>query len=164
MRPLPFVLCWASLKRVWLSSFPQLFIHIDKIQPKPSLLQAEEFEAVSLSTCSLKPVCKPLLIFVALHCTYSSVSVTFVHWGSRTGQSTTNVASPGLKRRITSLDLLAMLFLIQHSTLMTLISGRAHLLAHVQLAVCQSLRSFYCKAAFQTAGPQPLLVHGVILS
>lgn len=43
---------------------------------------------------------------------------------SRTGQSTTNVAFPGPKKRITSLHLLVMLFLIQHSPLVTLISER----------------------------------------
>lgn len=128
--------------KVWLSSFPQLFIRIDKTQYKSSLLQAEEFQAESLS---LKSVCKPLLIFVALHCTYSSMSMPFLHWGSRTGWSTTNVAFPGLKTRITTLNLLAMLFLTQHSILMALISGRAHLLAHVQLAICRTPRSFITK-------------------
>lgn len=51
------------------------------MQSKPSLPQAEKFQAQSLSTYFLKSVCKPLLIFVALHFTYSSMSIRFLHWG-----------------------------------------------------------------------------------
>lgn len=78
---------WTFLKRIWLSSFPQLFIHIVKIQSKPSLLQAEEFQAESLSTYFLKSVSKPLLIFVALHCTYSSMSMPFLYFVQKCGLS-----------------------------------------------------------------------------
>lgn len=146
--------------KVWLSSFPQLFIRIDKTQYKSSLLQAEEFQAESLS---LKSVCKPLLIFVALHCTYSSMSMPFLHWGSRTGWSTTNVAFPGLKTRITTLNLLAMLFLTPTQYTDGLNFWKGTFAGSCSTCYLQNPQVIYHKAAFQTVGPQPLLVHGVIL-
>jgi len=64
---------------------------------------------------------------------------------------------------ITSLLLLATLFLIQAKMLLAFLANLGTLLAHVQLAVDQHPKNFFHRAASQPLFPKPVAVHGVVV-
>ncbi|KAK4811113.1 LOW QUALITY PROTEIN: hypothetical protein QYF61_016399 [Mycteria americana] len=49
-----------------------------------------------------------------------------------------------------------------HATSFGILCHKGTLLAHIQLSIHQDTQVFFCKAAFQLVGPQPVLVHGII--
>lgn len=63
-------------------------------------------------------------------------------------------------RRITSLDLLVMFFLMQLRRMLATFAARVHYPPVVNQVVHQDSQGFLCRAAFKLAGPQHALVHG----
>lgn len=80
-----------------------------------------------------------------------------------TQHSRCGLPSAGLKRRLTSLNLLAMLFLMHLRRLLAFFfffCCKDILLAHGQLAADQDPKVLFCKAVLQPADPKPVLVPG----
>lgn len=91
---------WAPLKRVLTSSL-KTFVYIIKIPSQPSLLQAKCSQPFLMRETLQSPnLCRLSPIVPVLSCSGEP----------RSGHSIPDVPSPGLRREITSLNLLAALF------------------------------------------------------
>lgn len=114
--PLPFVLSVGTTEKSGsLFSIPSHHVFIIHIVGfPPSLLFSMLNSSSSLSLYSYVIHFKPLIIFMALHWTHSSLSMSLLYW---VDQTWSQHSSRGLTRAeqrgmITSLNLLAILFLI----------------------------------------------------
>ena len=106
-----------------------------------------------------------LTTFMALHYTHFSMSKSFLCWGAQnwTQALQTFLTIDERSKRITSLDLLAMLLFMKHRMLVCPYLQQGTSLAHIQLYPSVPLRPF-CQAASQLAGLQPVLLLGLIHS
>ncbi|KAK4826848.1 hypothetical protein QYF61_011716 [Mycteria americana] len=104
----------------------------------------------SFSPSSYVRCYKPLIIFVALCWTLSSMSMSHLYWGAQHWtQHSRCLTSAEQRGRITSLHLLEMLCRVQPQTPISLCCHKGSSLAHGQLAVHQDPQGLFCKAAFQ---------------
>lgn len=122
----------------------------------------------SLSPSSQERCSSPSVIFMALHWTLSSPCL-FCTGEPRTGPRTPGKALPVLRgeEKITSIDMLTTLPKAAHDTISlpcrkgTLLTS---VLTNAQLSVQQDSKVFFCRAAFQKADCQPVLMPGVVPS
>ena len=125
-----------------------------KILPETSLLQARQSQLTQLLL--VWQMMQSLIVFMAHQWKCSSTSLSFLCWWaqiwiqhSRCGLSNTKQS-----RRITSLDLLATVFLNAAQDAVVLLWHKGTLLVRVQLVVHQDPWALLCKVAFQTVGSQ----------
>lgn len=146
---------WAPPRRIWLPflySRHQVFIHVDKIPE--SLLWSRLNSSSSPNPLSSDRCSKPLIIFVALRWTCCSAHPCLSFTGEpSTGPSIQMCFSRAKKRRITSLALLAGIYLMQPKMLLAL-CHKGMWLAHGQLAgTC--LKSFSANPLSSQSTPSP---------
>ncbi|KAK4831669.1 hypothetical protein QYF61_018636 [Mycteria americana] len=122
-------------------------------RPTPALLQPPFRELLnnpsSLSRSSQDLCSRPFTSFLALLWTRSSTSMSlFAEY----------------RGTITSLVLLATLFLIQARMLLPFLATLGTLLAHIQLAINQHPQVLFCQAAFQPLFPGTVALQGVVVT
>jgi len=116
---------WAPLRRVWLRllySPHQVFMHTGKIPL--SLLFSRLNSPSTLSFCLYVRCSKPSVILMALSWPCPNMSMSLLYWGAQSWtQYSRCLTSAEWRGRITSLDLLAALLLMQPRMLMKNCSG-----------------------------------------
>lgn len=142
---------WALLRRIApLFSF-QVLTPIDKFLL--SLLSYWLKSPNSLSPISYQICSGPFINSVAL---CWNLSMSFLYWEPRTDYSTPGVTTPVLRGRITSLHLLALLFLVQARVCWPSLP-QGCMAAHGQLVVYQVTKAFLCRGASQSASQHVLV-------
>ena len=128
-----------------------------------SLLTSKLSNTRSFSLSSCDRCSNPLITFMAVCWTRSSMSISFLYWKAHYGPSTPDVSHQcWIKGKDQLLWLAGNTLSNTAQGAICLICLKSTLLAHVKRAVNQDHQGLFCRADFQPVMPQAVLVHAVI--